>query len=400
MGSATAEMKSIPSAIIDRYPGKMVGHLAKKIVTCYGSGAKTLLDPYCGSSALLSAAKELGISVTGVDINPFAALLSAIKLNGFKKHLTYNKLNRFLGIARSNRYVLPMDWEMKNYWFTLATLAKYESLRGAAKHMELHKTQSGKAILLALALSARPCSRADQRSPKPFISKTAIATRKGKRFDPIKKTEQIFYLLGQFYGKDQKQKSLVLCDDITNPNVVQTLGQSYTHIMTSPPYVNAQDYFRNWKIELYLLEGLLPFTIQQLRNKFIGTESGVLTKNISAKQQAEHIALAPQIKPLSGAQPRLAAVVHRYLHDMSLSFESIKKLLKQNGKLIIVCGDNLIGGRRFKTSLILNKMLEAHGFHLIDTFTDKIRSRQLAPKRYGHKGLIKKEVVSVFTKET
>jgi len=84
---------------------------------------------------------------------------------------------------------------------------------------------------------------------------------------------------------------------------------------------------------------------------------------------------------------------------MSLSFQTIKKLLKKDGELIIVCGDNLIGGHRFKTSLILNKMLEVCGFHLIDTFADKIRSRQLAPKRYGHKGLIKKEMISVFTRE-
>jgi hypothetical protein len=41
-------------------------------------------------------------------------------------------------------------------------------------------------------------------------------------------------------------------------------------------------------------------------------------------------------------------------------------------------------------------MLEQQGFVLFDSFSDRIESRMLAPKRCGHKGLIKEEVVSAF----
>jgi hypothetical protein len=41
-------------------------------------------------------------------------------------------------------------------------------------------------------------------------------------------------------------------------------------------------------------------------------------------------------------------------------------------------------------------MLEDLGFLLVESFGDRIRNRALAPKRCGHKGMIKEEIVSAF----
>ena len=51
---------------------------------------------------------------------------------------------------------------------------------------------------------------------------------------------------------------------------------------------------------------------------------------------------------------------------------------------------------RLPTWQILGDMLESRGFKLVDRFSDKIHDRLLPPKRSGHKGLIKEEVVSAF----
>jgi hypothetical protein len=391
-------MATRASAIIDRYPGKMVGHLAERIVSCYGKGAKSLLDPFCGSGAILSAAQNTGIEVVGMDVNPIAVLLSSIKLNGFRLAAAEQKLTKVLDLSRSDKYRLPIVWPLKTYWFTPSTIRKFEFLRGAAYHLDLGASQAGRAILLAIALAARPCSRADQRSPKPFISRTAIETRKGRHFDPIRKTREIFELLAAAYGKENKNKAKVRWADSARPAGVHAdLGQ-FTHVMTSPPYINAQDYFRNWKIELYLLEGLLPFTTDALRPTFVGTESGVCCPSVGSVEWTQHVRIAPVLADLSCTDPQSAAVVHKYLEDMKSWVGFMRRVLQRDGTLVVVCGDNLIGGYRVATWEILNKLIANEGFTLVDMFADPIRFRQLAPKRCGHKGLIKQEVVSVFSK--
>ena len=70
--------------------------------------------------------------------------------------------------------------------------------------------------------------------------------------------------------------------------------------------------------------------------------------------------------------------------------------MRPGGVFVIVCGDNLIGGKRIVTWKVLNEMLADLGFSLFDSFDDTIRNRALAPSRCGHKWLIKQEVVSAF----
>ena len=101
---------------------------------------------------------------------------------------------------------------------------------------------------------------------------------------------------------------------------------------------------------------------------------------------------------MESTHPWHAAIVHRYLADMGRAFDSMKMLLKRNGVLVIVCGDNLVGGYRIATSNLLNTLLFHRGFVQFDQFGDNIECRSLPPQRQGHKGLIKREVVSAFRK--
>ena len=169
--------------------------------------------------------------------------------------------------------------------------------------------------------------------------------------------------------------------------------------MTSPPYINAQEYFRNSKLELYSLEGLLPFRVEVIRNRFIGTERGNLLDRITQEDIDRVLELLPDLCLVGLKSRRLESVVIRYFSDMWRVFENIAECLADNGRLILVCGDNLIGGVHIATWKILCKMLESQEFGMFDSFRDKIENRLLAPKRQGHKGLIKEEVICAFRKD-
>jgi methylase of polypeptide subunit release factors len=376
----------------------MVGHLADQLIDRYATGCKNLLDPFCGSGAILTAAQRKGIQVAGMDINPYATLLTRVKLEGFDVLPALEICEQLLRRVRVCKSTFPVVWPNKNYWFGDATLHKYERLRFVAHEIGLHRSRDGRAVLLAFALSIRRCSPADQRSPKPFISELARRQRKGRHFDPLIEIPRLLCKLASLYGRPSGHRAKVILGDVRQPGRHVHFAEKFSHIVTSPPYINAQDYFRNFKLELYLLEGLIPYKAEGLKDHFIGKERGNLTEGISREKRELHFELLSSLGNIQQTHPVQALVVHRYLDDMAKALGTIKNLLLPSGTLVLVCGDNLVAGHRIPTWRVLNRLLEQCGFRKFDSFGDSIERRYVPPKRHGHKGLIKREVVSAFTR--
>lgn len=373
----------------------MISRLASSLIERYALNAEHLLDPFCGSGAVLKAGTDRGIQVTGIDLNPFGVLLSRVKIQGFDIKRAYSYCDDLLKAAEDGPE-FAVDWDKKDYWFTPATLSKYERIRHAAREMGLWRSKAGRAVLLAVGLSVRPCSRADQRSPKPFISKYARKNRKGRHFDPGTTARSLLDELSQLYGGRRATSAEVHQVDMATEGGLSKVIPPISHVITSPPYINAQDYFRNSKMELYMLEGILPFKIKDIMCRFIGTERGVDDSALRGRASHHRRCLVPELAFLEKHRKEQAVVVHRYLQDIAAAFGMVRSLMQPGGVLVIVCGDNLIGGRRICTWKVLNKMLTGLGFTLFDSFGDRIRNRAVAPMRCGHKGLIKEEIVSAF----
>lgn len=393
-------MKRIPT-YLDRYPGKMVSHLARRLLDRYmdvptGSANLSVLDPFCGSGSLVVSAAQRGFGVSGLDLSPYAVLLTRVKLGGFDPHLASALASRLVAEAKSGRKSMSMQWPLKSYWFSSQPLRDIERLRAAAVRLNLNASREGRAVLLAMALSMRLCSRADQRSPKPFISRVARETRITGSYDPFATVVRLVEELCELYGGIRLSVPRVYTADIRSTRVLELDIGVHSHIITSPPYINAQDYFRNSKFELYLLEGIVPFRVRDIQDVFVGTERGRLLRDIPPAFSEECFKLVPELHSVALAAPRLAMVVQRYLFDMLLSFMHASRFLATDGTLVVVCGDNLVSGVRIRTWSVLHSMLRSLGFSLQDSFCDRIRNRSVPPNRKGHKGLIKEEVVCAY----
>ena len=386
------------STRLDRYPGKIVSRLADRLVQRYATKAVSVLDPFCGSGAILVAASRAGFRVSGIDLNPISELFCRVKIGGFDSVRARELCRAWIAAAGRPIERLPVEWKNKHYWFTRGTLEKFERLRAASRIVHLGKEPECWPVLLSYALAVRLCSQADQRSPKPFISRQARLSRVGRHFDPNETILGLLDELSTLYGGGRRETSgsYFVRADICDPQGdLGSLGR-HSHVITSPPYVNAQDYFRNFKLELYLLEDVLPFKVREVRERFVGTERGRLLERVPRESIERDFSLAPELECLKARDPRLCAVVNRYLYDMDNAFDAVKGTLDDDARLVVVCGDNLIGGIRVCTWKVLHAIVEEKGFVLFDRFTDPIRDRLLAPRRLGHRGLIKEEVVSAY----
>ena len=185
---------------LDRYPAKMVSKLANRLIQQYASEADSVLDPFCGSGAILVAANQIGLPVSGIDLNPISELFCRVKLRGFDPIRALELGRAWIAEAQQPISPLPVDWSRKHYWFTRGTLNKFERLRAASKIIPLRNSPEGWAVLLSYTLAVRLCSRADQRSPKPFISQQARRSRTGRHFDPNRIILELLEQLSALYG--------------------------------------------------------------------------------------------------------------------------------------------------------------------------------------------------------
>ena len=80
-------------------------------------------------------------------------------------------------------------------------------------------------------------------------------------------------------------------------------------------------------------------------------------------------------------------------------FEELNRILKRDGYLILVVGDNKVLGEWISTYKLLSDAAINKGFKEILILKDEIRNRSMMTKRNGSGGLIKEEYVIILKKE-
>lgn len=74
---------------IGKYPATMVPDMQYQLLSVISKHLNnkniSLLDPFCGSGTTLVIAQELGINSVGIDINPYATLLSFVKTHQYNR---------------------------------------------------------------------------------------------------------------------------------------------------------------------------------------------------------------------------------------------------------------------------------------------------------------------------
>ena len=113
---------------IHLYPARMHPHIANKIITKYSKSTDVVFDPFMGSGGVLLEAMLHGNRAIGLDINPFAVLLSKVKTTPITKDL-YKEcqviLDRLDTSEDNHTDFIPTSYDVKR-WFrpeTVKTLA-------------------------------------------------------------------------------------------------------------------------------------------------------------------------------------------------------------------------------------------------------------------------------------
>lgn len=140
-------------------------------------------------------------------------------------------------------------------------------------------------------------------------------------------------------------------------------------VITSPPYLNGTNYFRNTKLELWFSKHLT--TKSCLR----GFRDSAITSGINDVAKSKRIEVMPflneLIKELSinAYDMRIPKMVAGYFQDMRLVFEGLSRNIKPDGRICLDIGDSIYAGTHVQTDKLLVELAQHSGLVLIEDVT-------------------------------
>jgi DNA modification methylase len=394
---------------IHPYTAKLIPQIPYTFIQKYTKEGDTILDPFCGSGTTLVEAKYLQRNSIGLDINPLAILLSSVKTMS----LSLEKLSE----AKSyliNNYNLKKRWEEIyefpniKYWFEKNDLKELSILRGNIEYIrDAYDDRVYKFLLVCYSSIIRRISLADNRIAKLYRSKRELDLRRNRTSNPLSEFKTSFERMYSIYSSLPKQfntrkyYSKAIALDIGSIKETGLLNkfEKFDYIITSPPYINAQDYYRSYKLENWMTGLALPEELLQTKRKMIGTEN--VNNNATTLEDLKNIdnpILQKSLKKIIAIDVRKAKIIYNYFEQLNSFLSVIKKYLKKGGYITIIVGNNNICGTKIRTNEILDEYLSGNGLILTEKGQDKIIHRNLVPSRNHTNGVISDEWIITYSK--
>lgn len=364
------------------YPATMVPQIAGKIISDYGSNAKTLFDPYCGTGTSLVEANLKGINAVGTDLNPLARIIAKSKTALIEQQTLDLYIKDFYDYLFSFRYgfekkesVMVNKFKNIDYWFSKNVQTNLEIIRKfiASINDEIIKTF----FEVAFSQTVRDCSWTRNDEFKLYrMQEEKIKLSKPNVFDTFEAilARNRLGLLDYNKIKKNNSKSIIYDFDTIN-NIPEEYIQpnSIDIVVTSPPYGDSKTTVAYGQFSRLTCQWLNIDSASQIDNILMGG------KKITEFENFESKILNRNINAVKKIDEKRALEVSAFYQDYSKSIANVSKVVKHGGYACYVVSNRCVKGITLETDTITKDFFKANGFIPKKTF-----KRQIANKRMPH----------------
>lgn len=395
----------------------------KSLIKNYGITDALIYEPFAGTGTTLLAADDLGLSTVYSEVNPLLQFLIQTKINVLKaKESQRKKLSKDLKDIqksvlkninkfeedKSLRVSYKSLFSDKKY-FPNETLEQVLKLRSYIDIVKLEDELLADTLTVAVISCLLPVSFLKKVGDVRF--KTAKEIEKElKTFNEIlpEKIGNIAEDVVNFEYKLKGKPEFILSNA---KNIGRVNQLKIGAIITSPPYLNGTNYFRNTKIELWFLRYLqfendlrffrdqaLTSGINDVKKEYayvngfdIASKSSLLKSTLIELQKTAY-------------DSRIPIMAQSYFKEMYIIFNDVKPLLEPNAKVLIDIGDSIFSGVHINTDEILIELIQGLGYKFIEnkilrkrrSRNQQILTQSLMVFEYTEKQEIAKDIKTKF----
>jgi DNA modification methylase len=415
------ELKNIDryTHLIHTYPAKLLVHIPYFFLnnSVFSKIDDNVLDPFNGSGTVLLESIISGRNGFGADANPLARLITEVKIKQLDtKNLAKIVKTVITNAIESEESIIP-DVVNCDFWFPAKTKYQLAKLLTAINKIEDEPTK--KFMLISFSNCVKKVSYADQRISVPVKLKPQRYENGSKEF--IKIIERLKYLesinvfdkfssianenIERFKVLEKVNfngsKAKIISTDARRLTVgineeALLEDESIQLVITSPPYAGAQKYIRASSLNLGWTQLAKVEELLQLDRKNIGRENyrkseiNITTTGIATADEL--------IENVFKIKPERANIVCNYILEMKDAFNEIIRVLKKDGYLVLIVGNNKICNKEFNTQEYFTEYIVSQGLELQFKLIDDIKSYGLMTKRNKTADIISREWILVFKK--
>jgi DNA methylase len=367
----------------------------KSLIKNFDIKSTLIYEPFAGTGTTLFAADEEGISTVYSEVNPLLQYLILTKTKvlsakeNIRKKLSSNLKDISITILNSLNNFEEDKFLRDAYktifassiYFTDETLTQILKLRSYIDIVKLENELLADTLTIAVLSCLLPVSHLKKAGDVRF--KTAKELEKElTSFEEIlpQKIADIAEDVANFEYTLKTNHEFILANA---KNIGRIYDLKIGAIITSPPYLNGTNYFRNTKVELWFLRYL------QYENDLRFFRDQALTSGINDVKKeygyANGLDITSKSKILKSTlielnkkayDSRIPIMAKSYFEEMYGIFKDSKEHLINNAKILIDIGDSIFCGVHINTDEILIELLLELGYKLIDNkILRKRRSR-------------------------
>ena len=347
---------------LHRFAAKYIPRIPGWAIDQFASPNDVVLDPFCGSGTTLVEALGRTQKVIGVDRDGLACLISRAKTS----HISPERLQsvgeqlRRLWKPLEKELVVPIDGVPNfSHWFTQSAWGDLQSLLAALDAVDC-KDAERNFLTCVFSSILRFVSNADDQTQKTYVSGTLKKTPPSvrplfwKAFDKAVKglAELEAYRLANATAEvlEASAIDLPLKDDAVDL------------IITSPPYLDSVDYMYNFMLEYFWLGKRLGVPSRSRFNELRRSQMGAKRPD-DLSASCLPACLDGLIDEADIASSRVGAT-RAYCSNMSKHFESASRVLKADGRYVLVVGNSKTGDGVLPMHDALIRLAADAGFRL------------------------------------